>query len=144
MEDLFNTVDGDVDADLLHALEICYLPSESTDEQVESNVPRDNPAPDVADNSDIILEAVGYTRGDHAASSREAMKVRGLAYVLDRNRFLVSRAGSKFVSDNDPGGIEDFYRVARTKPQYISFETQVKNLLRQDDSPFKGGQTNRK
>ncbi|KAG1845410.1 hypothetical protein C8R48DRAFT_444341 [Suillus tomentosus] len=55
------------------------------------------------------------------------MKLNALAFILDRNRFLVSRTGSRFVSDSDPGlmsflfphldpwGIGGFNHVARSQ-----------------------------
>jgi hypothetical protein len=59
--------------------------------------------PSDAASGDIVMEAVGFTRGDHLAQSREKMKLHALAYVLDRKHFLLIQSGSKFIADNDPG-----------------------------------------
>lgn len=77
------------------------------------------------------------------------MKLHALAYVLDQKKFLLSRTGSEFVADNDlglmsylfphldPWDIGGFYHSGRTRQQYLSMEAQVRNLLLQDDSPFR-------
>ncbi|KAG2155409.1 hypothetical protein DEU56DRAFT_942727 [Suillus clintonianus] len=143
MDALFDEVDLDVDTSVPRALAICHLPSEnreSTDQGFGSR--------DVNDAHDV-MESVGYTEGDHSLQSREKMKLHALAYVLDRKQFLLSCTGSKFVADNDPGlmsylfphldpwDIGGFFHTGRTDKQYISMQQQVKNLLRQDDSPFR-------
>lgn len=116
----------------------------------ESHASHDLNTPDCAADGDIVLEAVSYTKGDHSMASRQAMKLNALAFILDRNCFLVFHTSSKFVGDRDPGlmsflfphldpwGIGGFYHVTRSRKQYISMEVQVQNLLCQDDSPFKG------
>ncbi|KAH7903123.1 hypothetical protein BJ138DRAFT_1138788 [Hygrophoropsis aurantiaca] len=95
--------------------------------------------PDV--DEDIFVESVGYTNGDHSPANRQAMKLRALAHALDKKKFLLSRSGDNFLNDNDPGlmsylfphldpwGIGGFNHSARSKGQ-------LKNLLKQDNSPF--------
>lgn len=92
---------------------------------------------------DIIMEAVGYTSGDHSAPNYREMKAK-----LDKKRFLKVRSGTVPLSDMDPSflasvyphldpwGIGGMYEPERTADQYISFDRQVRNLLLQDDSPF--------
>lgn len=71
-----------------------------------------------------------------------------LAHALQRKPFLVSHSGSTFMNDDspcllsalfphlNPWGIGGFHHPARKKSCWISLERQVKNLLRQVDSPF--------
>lgn len=101
-----------------------------------------------AEQEDMVMENVAYTQGDHSERSRNAMKARALAYAFDRNRFLVSATGESFVRDADPvfltslfphldpWGIGGFNHPARTPAQRISFERQLRNLIKQVDSPF--------
>ncbi|KAG1721602.1 hypothetical protein EDB19DRAFT_1898297 [Suillus lakei] len=143
MDALFDDVDSDIDCSVPTALEICHLPRDSeialNHEGFELRVI------DTANNitpGDIVMEAVGFTQGDHSSQSREKMKLHALAYVLDQKR-------ADFVADNDPGlmsylfpqldpwDIGGFYHCGRTSRQHISMEAQVRNLLRQDDSPFR-------
>lgn len=96
----------------------------------------------------LVIENVAYTLGDYSQESREAMKAQALAHALDHERFLHSHAGSRFVSDSHPGimscifphldpwGIGGFNHSARSKSQWISFESHVKCLLRQDKSMY--------
>jgi hypothetical protein len=152
MDALFDENDGDVDTSLPRALEICHLSRDSvrSDENAMTLIdPQDDVEPSEADAGDMVMEAVGFTKGDHSSASKEKMKLHALAHVLDRNRFLLSQAGSRYVADNDPGlmsflfphldpwDIGGFNHTGRTSQQHISIEAQVKNLLRQDDSPFR-------
>ncbi|KAG2158083.1 uncharacterized protein EDB93DRAFT_1238383 [Suillus bovinus] len=91
---------------------ICHLP-------MDSQVP--------VDEGFRFCDVYEDDRSQVAAVGREKMKLHALTYVLDHKKFLLSRTGSKFVADNDPDpwGIGGFFHSA-----------QVKNLLRQDDSPF--------
>ncbi|KAG1807364.1 hypothetical protein EV424DRAFT_1329595, partial [Suillus variegatus] len=103
MDSLFQEDEGDVDTSIPQALQICHL---SRDEELDQFSPlesRDVGITDDVDSSDITMEAVGFTKGDHSATSREKMKLHALAHVLDRNKFILSKAGSSFVSDSDPG-----------------------------------------
>ncbi|KAF8122489.1 hypothetical protein EV363DRAFT_1104622, partial [Boletus edulis] len=97
---------------------------------------------------DIVMDNVAYTLGDYSPHSRESMKAHALAYALDRKRFLNSEAGNAYVSDSHPGflsflfphldpwGIGGFNHPARSSAQRLSFETQLRCLLRQYQSPF--------
>ena len=78
----------------------------------------------------------------------ESMKACALAYVLDHKQFLNSQAGSKYINDNhlgllaylfphlDPWGIGGFHHPSCQKTQRLSFDVQVRCLLRQYHSPF--------
>ncbi|KAG2079451.1 uncharacterized protein F5147DRAFT_749549 [Suillus discolor] len=90
MDSLFDNVDADVDCSVPATLEVCHLPR-------GVDVPEDDAS------EDIVMEAVGFTQGDHSSQSREKMKLHALAYVLDRKCFLLSRTGVSFIADNDPG-----------------------------------------
>lgn len=150
MDALFDEVDVNSDTSLLSALSICHLPTDTQvliDEGFSSRDTHKDDGSQVAV-ADIVMEPIGYTTGDHLVQSREKMKLHALAYVLDCKQFLLSCTGSKFVADNDPGlmsylfphldpwDIGGFYHSGRTKQQYISMQAQVKNLLKQDNSPF--------
>ncbi|KAG2136228.1 hypothetical protein BD769DRAFT_1626956 [Suillus cothurnatus] len=139
MDALFDEIDASSDTSLPSALLIYEgFSSRDTHEDDGSQVAV----------ADIVMEPIGYTTGDHSMQSREKMKLHALAYVLDRKQFLLSCMGSKFVADNDPGlmsylfphldpwDIGGFFHSGRTKQQYISMQAQVKNLLKQDNSPF--------
>ncbi|KAG2148943.1 hypothetical protein DEU56DRAFT_926810 [Suillus clintonianus] len=151
MDALFEEIDRDVDTGVPRALAICHLPSENretTDEGFSSRDADETHNGDV-EVGDIVMESVGYTEGDHSSISREKMKLHALAYVLDHKQFLLSRTGGKFVADNDPGlmsylfphldpwDIGGFFHTGRTEQQYISMQQQVRNLVCQDDSPFR-------
>ncbi|KAG1781302.1 hypothetical protein EV702DRAFT_1177554 [Suillus placidus] len=49
-----------------------------------------------ADPSDIILEAVGFTKGDHSGVNQEKMKLYAFLHILDHNKFILSKAGLHF------------------------------------------------
>ncbi|KAG1828297.1 hypothetical protein EV424DRAFT_1318508, partial [Suillus variegatus] len=125
MADLFDPVDAADDSGILRALEICHLSGAGPPDPSESHVSHNVIPPDSAVDGDIVVEAVGYTKSDHSVGSKQGMKLNALAYILDRNCFVVSRTGSRFIGDSDPGllsflfphldpwGIGGFYHVAR-------------------------------
>ncbi|KAG1848990.1 hypothetical protein F4604DRAFT_1883847 [Suillus subluteus] len=129
MDSLFDAADKDVDCTVPLALQICHLPvdadqltdiGDGVDEMANDGIRDTN-------SNKIVIEAVGYTKGDHSSAT----------YVLDQKKFLLSCMGSQFIADNDPGLMSYFfYHSGRTHQQYLSMEAQVKNLLCQDDSPF--------
>jgi hypothetical protein len=152
MDALFDDVNSNIDCSVLTALDICHLAK--VDDMYGNSVMeyvavQDLDLPSNAASGDIVMEAVGFTQGDHSAQSREKMKLHVLAYVLDCKHFLLTRSGNKFIADNDPGlmsylfprlnpwDIGGFRRCGRTPKQHLSMEAQVRNLLLQDDSPFK-------
>lgn len=108
MDALFSPADSSMDCSVPVVLEVCHLPKDNGDEN-EDIINFDGPQSrgiqssreDVVD--DIALDAVGFTQGDYLSQSREKMKLHVLAHVLDQKRFLLSRTGSEFVADNDPG-----------------------------------------
>ncbi|KAG2145268.1 hypothetical protein DEU56DRAFT_870302 [Suillus clintonianus] len=128
MDNLFDECDADLDSSVLQALDICHLPMDNEMSEMSGMEPRDLDPPQDADAGDIVIEAVGFTKGDHSSTSKEKMKLHALAY-----------AGSRFLSDNDPGLMSflfphlDPWDIVQ---QYLTMEAQVKNLLRQDNSPF--------
>jgi hypothetical protein len=148
MDDLFDAQDGDSDIGVPKALEICHLPKDDFVEGDGVDNPCEVLTPEDIDVGDVVLESVGFTKGDHSVASREKMKLHALAYVLDHNCFLMLQAGSQFMSDNDPGlmsflfpqldpwDIGGFHHCGHTVQQHISMEAQLKSLLQQDDSPF--------
>ncbi|KAG1893083.1 uncharacterized protein F5891DRAFT_1131379 [Suillus fuscotomentosus] len=139
MDALFDEADFDADTGVPHALAICHLPTEDQASPDAGFNSRDTHDTHGSDGGDLVMEPVG----------REKMKLHALAYVLDRKKFLLSRTGSKFVADSDPGlmsylfphldpwDIGGFFHSGRTKQQHLSMQAQVRNLLRQDDSPFR-------
>ncbi|KAG2743633.1 hypothetical protein P692DRAFT_20658068, partial [Suillus brevipes Sb2] len=154
MDALFDENDGDLDTSLPRALEICHLSRgtvdhSDSDDNAMTIDPQDVIEPFEAEVGDMVLEAVGFTKGDYSSASKEKMKLHALVHVLDHKRFLLSQAGSQYVADNDPGlisflfphldpwDIGGFNNTGRTSQQHISIEAQVKNLLCQDDSPFR-------
>ncbi|KAG1878161.1 hypothetical protein F4604DRAFT_1923720 [Suillus subluteus] len=149
MDMLFDKADAELNCSVPAALDICYLPANS-DVQHESNFDGLE-LRDIGESSsgEIVMEAVGFTQGDHSSQSREKMKLHALAHVLDQKCFLLSRTGSNYVADNDPGlmsflfphldpwDIGGFNHCGHTPKQQLSMEVQVRNLLLQDDSPFR-------
>ncbi|KAG2084536.1 uncharacterized protein F5147DRAFT_748796 [Suillus discolor] len=127
MDSLFDNVDADVDCSVPATLEVCHLPRGGDTPDSTFDVPEDDAS------EDIVMEAVGFTQGDHSSQSREKMKLHALAYVLDRKCFLLSRTGVSFIADNDPGLMS--YLFPHIDPWDIG--AQVRNLLLQDDSPFR-------
>ncbi|KAG1877459.1 hypothetical protein F4604DRAFT_1880415 [Suillus subluteus] len=115
MDVLFDDVDTDVDTSIPQALQVCHLPRDDVVNQFCLLESCDIGISDDLDASDIAIEAIGFTKGDHSETSREKMKLHALAHVLDHKKIILSNAGSHFVSDNDPGLIN-------------TMEAQVKNL----------------
>ncbi|KAG1880084.1 hypothetical protein F4604DRAFT_1679199 [Suillus subluteus] len=103
MDALFEELDGDVDMSIPRALQICHLPRDDEVDQFSPLESRDVNILEHLNLSQITMEVVGFTKGDHSAMSREKMKLLTLAHVLDHNKFILSKAGSHFVSDNNPG-----------------------------------------
>ncbi|KAG1856608.1 hypothetical protein C8R48DRAFT_675007 [Suillus tomentosus] len=148
MDALFEETDGDVDTSIPKALQICHLPKDDAIDQFSPMESRDTGILETIDPGNITMEAIGFTKGDHSATSRDKMKLHALAHVLDHNKFILSKAGSHFVSDSNPGllsflfphldpwDIGGFHHSRQALPQQVMMEAQVKNLLHQDDSPF--------
>ncbi|KAH7903449.1 hypothetical protein BJ138DRAFT_1138730 [Hygrophoropsis aurantiaca] len=147
MDALFAPEDGDSDVAVPQGVEITYLAENEASLAGTADYTQRSDAVGEDDVADLIMESVTYASGDHAAN-RTSMKARALSWALSRNRFLVSRSGSAMVSDDDPAllaylwpwldpfGIGGFHHPKRTPEQRISLEQQVRNLLRQTDSPF--------
>lgn len=120
-KNLDRLVCGEGDCAVFPGIEIHHLPSDDGNEG-DSVVDWSN------GQEDLVMENVAYTQGDHSERSRNAMKARAFAYAMDQQKFLLSLS--------DPWGIGGFNHPARLPTQHISFERQVRNLLRQVDSPF--------
>ncbi|KIO10508.1 hypothetical protein M404DRAFT_21439 [Pisolithus tinctorius Marx 270] len=141
-ENLAALVNGEEDTGVLQGVEITHL--RDSDESVDASDGSDWSAI----TADLVTETVAYIDGDRSERSRRAMKATALAHALDHKRFLVSRTGSELMNDNlpafltavfphlNPWGIGGFNHPARRPEQHISFQRQLKNLLRQVDSPF--------
>ncbi|KAH7905483.1 hypothetical protein BJ138DRAFT_1175181, partial [Hygrophoropsis aurantiaca] len=148
MDDLFVEGDKNNDVAVPRGVEITHLGDQEAVGLEGSAADYTQRADAITEDlTDLIMESVTYTSGDHA-TNRNVMKARALSWALSHNRFLVTRSGSSFVSDDDPGlltylwpwldpfGIGGFHNPLRTAAQRISLEQQVRNLLRQADSPF--------
>ena len=140
-ENLETLVDSDGDSGVLRGIQIHHLPNEGTADDGGS-VNWDKVA------EELVMENVAYMQGDQSHRSRQVMKATALAHALQHKPFLVNRSGSTLVNDDspcllsalfphlDPWGIGGFNHPARSGESRISLERQVKNLLRQVDSPF--------
>ena len=140
-ENLAEVIEGEGDCGVLRGIQIHHLPKERSSVGAES-VDWDQVA------HDLVMENVAYTQGDYSYRSRQAMKATALAHALQNKPFLVSRSGSAMVNDDspclmsalfphlDPWGIGGFNHPARSTRCRISLERQLKNLLRQVESPF--------
>lgn len=138
-ENLAEVIEGVDDCGVLRGIQIHHLANEREEGK---SVDWDQVA------HDLVMENVAYTQGDYSYRSRQAMKATALAHALQNKPFLVSRSGSAMVSDDspclmsalfphlDPWGIGGFNHPARSSRCRISLERQLKNLLRQVDSPF--------
>ncbi|KAG1851201.1 hypothetical protein C8R48DRAFT_750015 [Suillus tomentosus] len=138
MDALFDEADFDADTGVLHALAICHLLTEDQASPDAGFNSRDTHDTHGSDSGDLVMEPVGYTEGDHSSQSREKMKLHALAYVLDRKKFLFDPGLMSYLFPHlDPWDIGGFFHSGQTKQQHLSMQAQVRNLLRQDDSPFR-------
>jgi hypothetical protein len=69
MDALFEEVDGDVDTSLPQALQICHLPRDDEIDQFTPLESRNVGISEDLESSDLTMEAIGFTRGDHSAQS---------------------------------------------------------------------------
>ncbi|KAG1874903.1 hypothetical protein F4604DRAFT_2008883 [Suillus subluteus] len=90
MDALFDATDSEVDCTVPCALQICHLAADVDEISDVADGASDMSVCESVDvgKSAIVMEAVGYTKGDHSS-------LHALAYVLDQNKFLLSY--------NDPG-----------------------------------------
>ncbi|KIN93903.1 hypothetical protein M404DRAFT_35596 [Pisolithus tinctorius Marx 270] len=145
-ENLAALIEGEEDEGVLQGIEITHLRDDDTvdgSDRVDWS----------ALTADLVTEMVAYIDGDRSERSRRSMKATVLAHVLNHKSFLVSRAGTELMNENspafltavfphlDPWGIGGFNHPARRPDQQISFQRQLRNLLRQVDSPFAGDAT---
>ncbi|KAF8215291.1 hypothetical protein K438DRAFT_1902014 [Mycena galopus ATCC 62051] len=159
LDSLFSGTD---DEGIPDGVELCCLPDSTleTDGYADrgtdgpANAPRNAPANACGtsvtsfDDSNTVMEAVGYVVGERTPKDVRDMKASAVAWCLDRKNYIKMQAGSMFLSDRDPGfltfcfpgldpwGIGGFHEPNRTQSQKISFQQQVSNLLLQDDGVF--------
>jgi hypothetical protein len=138
MDDLFSNADADDDAGVLQHMQIIHVSDTASPEDINWQEFQET----------MLTENVAYTEGDYSLCSREAMKVHTLAHALEHKPFIQSHAGSSYISDGhfglmaymfphfDPWGIGGFHHPGRNISRTLSFESQVKCLLRQSDSRF--------
>lgn len=144
MNDLFDAGECS-DIGIPRGVEIACLPSDSGAAANHSSfAERGDDDNDGAD-GDLVMEAIGYTAGERDNKSYKTMKASALTWCLDRKKFIQMQSGSKFITDRDPGlltytfpqldpwGIGGFYEPLRESSQHITFERQVRNMLRQHD-----------
>lgn len=149
-DNLFGPDDKDKDEAVPRAVDLCWLPPEASkikeggtaDYTDRNEFNRDD------SDSDVVMEAVGYTAGDRTPQNYRVMKASALAWCLARKKFIKMKGASELLSDNDtafltylfphldPWGIMGFKQSERTESQRISFDQQVKNYLLLHDSPF--------
>jgi hypothetical protein len=103
---------------------------------------------DLSSPHELLMEAVGYTSGDFSHNSYKYMKAVALEACIKGQKFVQVRSGSSFADDEnfyfltnafphlDPWGIGGFNSPYRTPEQKISFERQLKNMLRQHNRHF--------
>ncbi|KAG1903761.1 uncharacterized protein F5891DRAFT_977329 [Suillus fuscotomentosus] len=69
MDALFEDIDGNVDTGIPKALQICHL---SKDDSIDQFLPLESHDLSISDSIDpgnITMEAIGFTKGDHSATS---------------------------------------------------------------------------
>ncbi|KAI6010745.1 hypothetical protein F5J12DRAFT_904895 [Pisolithus orientalis] len=84
--------------------------------------------------TDLIMESVAYTDGNHSEHLQWAMKATTLAHALSHKKFIVSCSGLELLNKNlpgyltvvfphlDPWGIGGFNHPAQQPDQQISFQ----------------------
>lgn len=84
----------------------------------------------------LVVEAVGYTTGDHSPSNMHQIKATALTHCLDGHRFLQVCSGSTLMNDDDPAfmawafphldpfGIRGFNNPNHTKGRKLMFARQ--------------------
>ncbi|KIN95881.1 hypothetical protein M404DRAFT_33766 [Pisolithus tinctorius Marx 270] len=137
---------GSKDPIAVDGIQITHLPSSVTDKSGGEH-DWDNLS------GEFIMENVAYTMGNHSSKSCESMKAKVMAHALHHGQFLSNSMGSDLLSNMelflmsalfphlDPWGIGSFNMPQRLKQQQISFEQQLKNLLKQAESPFAADST---
>ncbi|KAI6147659.1 hypothetical protein BKA82DRAFT_4354838 [Pisolithus tinctorius] len=53
--------------------------------------------------TDLVMESVAYTDGDHSECLWQAMKATALAHALSHKKFIVSCSGLELLNENSPG-----------------------------------------
>ncbi|KAJ7178800.1 hypothetical protein C8R43DRAFT_871342, partial [Mycena crocata] len=139
---LFDSVDAGLDESFLGSVHIGHLPSDDAVESATADyTPRNVDGPvGQASGHDVLMENVGFTAGDHSASSYRDMKYAALERCLAGKPFLGYRSGSKMVPDfdnpyllslafpeEDPWGIGGFNHPLRT--YRISEQMQLSHML---------------
>lgn len=96
--------------------------------------------------SELLMESVGYTDGDHTPQNYLVMKAKALAWCQSGKPFIKSQAASQPMMDRDEGFLTSVFPHldpwgigALNHPRCrtrTSFQRQVQHLLQIDDSPF--------
>jgi hypothetical protein len=96
----------------------------------------------------VVMEAVGYTSGDFSHNSYKMMKAVALEACFKGKSFVQVRSEKGFADDEDyyfltnafshldPWGIGGFNCPYCKPEQKISFEHQLRNMLRQHNCHF--------
>ncbi|KLO06710.1 hypothetical protein SCHPADRAFT_837660, partial [Schizopora paradoxa] len=145
-----SSIHSRTDENIPAAIEIGHLESLNSDEPLcaTSDYTDRNNTMHGNESSDLLIEAVGYSEADSSSQQYQSMKADALAWCLDNKKFLNVRGGSQLLNDNDPAflafafphldpwGIGGFNNPKRSGSQRISFSRQLKNMIKQYDSPF--------
>ncbi|KDQ51994.1 hypothetical protein JAAARDRAFT_139448 [Jaapia argillacea MUCL 33604] len=139
LDDLFSERDMDQDEAIPQDVEISFLPTNDRDQFVNHGFDWTDRCGDdrneaEADNNVLVMEAVGYTAGEHTPENYCIMKAKVLAWCLNRRKFIRLRGGADLMNDNDPAllsclfpnldpwGIGGFMEPLCRKDQNIGFE----------------------
>lgn len=147
LDALFAEDDADRDAAIPQAVHIAHLPLDEAVRSATSDYTDRNEGLIPSSEGDgILVDAVGYTDGDHTPQNYLEMKTRALALCRQGHPYLVSQSGSAPMCDRDeafltsvfphldPWGIGALNHPAR--PHKTSLLRQVQHLLQLHDSPF--------
>ncbi|KAJ7131639.1 hypothetical protein C8R43DRAFT_895803, partial [Mycena crocata] len=108
-DDLLRPEDDTEGVGIPRAVELCCLPhTEALDTSTSGYVPKPDaqpnpPDPEVDNEANLIMEAIGYTAGDRTPQDYHAMKASALAWCLDKKKFIKMQSGSKYITERDAG-----------------------------------------
>ncbi|KAJ6608356.1 hypothetical protein B0H10DRAFT_2166596 [Mycena sp. CBHHK59/15] len=89
LSDLLKKDADDQDIGVPQGAELSYLPDE-------------HHGPGSLDPDTVIMEAMGYTAGEHTPQDYKNMKASAVAWCLDKKNFIQMQTSSKFIPDRDP------------------------------------------
>lgn len=153
MDALFGGDDRDADVGIPWALEVDFVPldEESATMSAVSDHTRRNEFERVTEegarNRELLIENVGFTKGDNSPESYQAMKLAALSHCLKAGLFIKSLSGNMPIPDFenpsllswlfphlDPWGLAGFHHPQRTTR--LSQEEQLKYMLSINDRRF--------